>query len=185
MKCQIVQEKIDLYLDGSLSEREQHELINHMNTCIRCKKFYEGRKAIRSHIDEFPRMRAPEDFVLRVKEKIETQKHVFFRYKTEKKAQWLGVAAAFFVVLALSSMLVLMYHQNGQKTALRVHQIVEPTVITVPIPASSDTPEKENTIRFLSKDYATGNDVVVQMPASVSLNNYNNMENYYLENVSY
>ena len=112
MKCKEIQNLIPLYLKGMLTEKEQKEVLQHIETCSECKKTLELEIEITKGI---------EDFFIEEYEGISPVNYSFIEHKqnTEQKKYNLNtfkkLTFAFAATILIAFMLFL-FNKNRQLT---------------------------------------------------------------------
>ena len=104
MKCEMFENHLDGYFDGSLSELERQSMEEHMQACPECRREYEAQKLLLEelrHLDDG--VTAPPDLVSGAMERIRRERQP----RKRRAAYWLGgaVAAALCLTLALGTLL--------------------------------------------------------------------------------
>ena len=104
MKCEMFENHLDGYFDGSLSELERQSMEEHMQACPECRREYEAQKLLLEelrHLDDG--VTAPPDLVSGAMERIRRERQP----RKRRAAYWLGgaAAAALCLTLALGTLL--------------------------------------------------------------------------------
>ena len=119
MSCERLDELLDDWLDGTLEERDRHEVEAHLAACPECRERERGLRQVLAHAAALPRSVAPSrDLWLRIAERV----------GRERTWSWAGLgtgggralAAAATVVLALVAVLLV------QRSPAPVHTVVIP-----------------------------------------------------------
>ena len=105
MTCPEIQDRLDDYVDGALSEREFQEVELHLHGCAECRKQERALRAILAQAEALPReMAPPRDLWPEVAARL-GRRSVLARFPLRQPAVWGSLAAAAVVALAVASLL--------------------------------------------------------------------------------
>lgn len=74
MRCEKVQRLISLWLDGMLSENEEHEMTAHLQNCERCKRVLDEWQQIRAMLRSYPSVALSPEFDRKILSRLKTRK---------------------------------------------------------------------------------------------------------------
>lgn len=185
MNCQRVRILYDDYRDGSLPEDLHHAIAGHLGQCGPCREFFRFQEDLKLALSGLPAFPAPADFENRLKARLHVRNSeiVSFRPKSIRPLIW--IAASLFLAIGL---LLVVWRASS---AIRTSEPGRPMLVEsgfkpeVDIPLPVDMTGQPKTIRFLSKDDQSGRDIMVEMPAAYTVQDFRQMEAYYLQEVSH
>ncbi|MGD8538033.1 MAG: zf-HC2 domain-containing protein [Candidatus Aminicenantes bacterium] len=106
MKNRHVRDKLSVYIDGRLSEKEVSAVKDHLDLCPECRKDYEEMVKIIGHMNQMERLETPDAFVEKVHTRIDKRsslqrlvKGLFYPLKIKVPLELAGVAAAALLVI--------------------------------------------------------------------------------------
>jgi hypothetical protein len=106
MTCAEIRERLDDYVDGSLSERDFQEVELHLHGCAECRKQERALRSLLAQAEALPEeMTPPRDLWPGIAERL-GERSVFARFPSlgRRPLAWGSLAAAAAVVLAVASM---------------------------------------------------------------------------------
>jgi len=117
MTCAEIQERLDDYVDGSLSERDFQEVELHLHGCAECRKQERALRSLLAQAEALPEeMAPPRDLWPGIAERL-GERSLLARFPSvTRPAVWGSLAAAAVVVLAVASLL----RQGGGTPSLPV-----------------------------------------------------------------
>ena len=68
MDCKMIIEKIPLYMDDMLDEKEMQEVFAHLQFCSECKEIYNDLSIISRELKEIEAVTIPENFKWKISE---------------------------------------------------------------------------------------------------------------------
>lgn len=74
MRCEKVQRMISLWLDGMLSEKEEQEMMAHLQNCERCKQVWDKWQKIRAMLRSYPSITLSPEFDRKILSRLKTRK---------------------------------------------------------------------------------------------------------------
>jgi hypothetical protein len=107
MTCAEIQDRLDDYVDGALSEREFQEVELHLHGCPECRKHEKALRSLLAQAGALPeQMPLPRDLWPGIAERLGDRSALaHFPSFARRPAAWGSLAAAAVVVLAVASML--------------------------------------------------------------------------------
>ena len=138
MKNRHVRDKLSVYIDGMLSEKEVSAVKDHLDLCPECRKDYEEMVKIIGHMNQMERLETPDTFVEKVHTRIEKRSSLqrlveglFYPLKIKVPLELAGVAAAALLVIYIvgirgkQHIYELAYVQRSQTPAVLQEETVE------------------------------------------------------------
>lgn len=77
MDCKIVQQNIDLFIDGMLSEDEQQQLLDHAASCASCQKALDDAMRLKNVLSSLGEIEPPQGLVMTSMKKAKKKKPLF------------------------------------------------------------------------------------------------------------
>ncbi|KPJ74000.1 hypothetical protein AMJ52_02345 [candidate division TA06 bacterium DG_78] len=74
MKCSEIKRKLSAFLDGEVSEEEKQIILEHLNTCDRCRKEFEALSQVSEVLEVIDEIQVSPFFVTHLKQRITGQK---------------------------------------------------------------------------------------------------------------
>src|SRR3989339_217022 len=74
VSCKWILKYLSSYLDGDLSSSLKKEINEHIAFCHNCKSIYDNARLIREHIKNLPKVKTPDIFEVKLREKIASNK---------------------------------------------------------------------------------------------------------------
>ncbi len=99
MDCRIVQQNIDLFVDGMLSENDRQQLLNHAASCASCQRAIRDALSLKNALGSLGEMAPPQGLALSAIKKAKKKKPLFAYVSVATAA----VAAAIGLVVVLTS----------------------------------------------------------------------------------
>jgi anti-sigma factor RsiW len=188
MNCQDVQYRIDDYAADRLEDATRRSIRIHLESCALCRDFLREEDAFRRMVAELPSATAPADFDERLRKAL-------FRAPSRQSTPvvvfpWtraLLTAASLLLAVTLFWVAWPTLNPPSPGAAGPVARNGHPASdeLVIPLPAGSQEGARQERVRFVTKDLNTGGDMYVEMPARYSLNDFQQMESYYLQEVSH
>ena len=99
MDCRIVQQNIDLFVDGMLSETDRQQLLDHAASCVSCQKAIDDALCLKNALGSLGELEPPQGLALSAIKKAKKKKPLFAYVSVATAA----VAAAIGLVVVLTS----------------------------------------------------------------------------------
>lgn len=103
MECRIVQQNIDLFVDGMLSENDRQQLLDHAASCASCQKAIDDALSLKNALGSLGELEPPQGLAMsaiKKAKKLEKKRKPLFAYVSVATA---AVAAAIGLVVVLTS----------------------------------------------------------------------------------
>ncbi|HNR38180.1 MAG TPA: hypothetical protein PKN61_04025 [Acidobacteriota bacterium] len=186
MNCERYRRMYDEYDAGSLHPQDYEAVRRHLGDCLPCRQFFQDAGQLARLASACPRVAAPDDFEDRLRSRLVPARE---ERRRPPALHWhVGVALAASVLLALGIWLGTYFQSrhliDAPDRRLAQQPAAVPTEVVIPVepaqPASG-----EDQIRFVTRDPATGREVLVEMPASYTVQDLSALEGPYLMDVSH
>ncbi len=188
MNCQDILFQRDDYLEQRLPPPSREEIRQHLVDCEECRTAFEMFDRLTVVIDDLPRIQAPENFETVLRQRMHNSA---IRFQPTGQFQWqrfwLLAASLILFVTAL-----FVFRPDISQPAAPDRPVqnrltdIPGVVMDIPIPAADLTADNQREmIRFVAKDYDTGEDVFVELPAAYRLRDYQNLETAFVKEVSH
>ena len=99
VKCREVQEKLSLYLDGMLPDKEREQIKSHLYFCEECRSEFDTLLELHSLLADMPQASLPKDFDQNLRYALENPGRMIPLKKGYKRY---GAVAAMFVIMAVT-----------------------------------------------------------------------------------
>lgn len=186
MNCERYRRMYDEYDAGSLHPQDYEAVRRHLGDCLPCRQFFQDAGQLARLAAACPPVAAPDDFEDRLRSRLDAERGERSR---PPALHWhVGVALAASVLLALGIWLGT-YFQSRQlidapNRLLAQQPAAVPTEVVIPVEPDRSA-AGEDQIRFVTRDPATGREVLVEMPASYTVQDLSALEGPYLMDVSH
>jgi len=186
MNCERYRRMYDEYEAGTLHPQDYESVRRHLGECLPCRQFFQDAGQLARLAAACPRVAAPDDFEDRLRSRLRPVRE---ERRRPPALRWhVGVALAASVLLALGIWLGTYFqsrHAAGSpERTLAQQPAAVPLEVVIPVewaqPAAA-----EDQIRFVTRDPATGRDVLVEMPAAYTVQDLSALEGPYLMEVSH
>jgi hypothetical protein len=187
MDCHQVREVMDEYRERSLPGDTRTVVRDHLARCEACREFYAEAEEIGRLVAVLPRVKAPDSFEASLRLRLPGQPERHGRSRLTFPRQALLLAATLLLAIGVTVVYRTIDWSTAPDPATLQSQSIDQEfpVMEIPIEPEIYNPAGEEYIRFISRDHQTGQDVFVQMPASYRIQNFQDMENVYLHEVSH
>ena len=119
------------HLDGDITREEESRLKNHLEDCVGCQKHLHELKRTITLIQSSEKMKAPDDFAMRVMQQLPVEKkHV--KYVRWFKMHPILTAAAIFFVFMFSGLLSAFEQDSQLMVSNSENLIIEDSTVIVP-----------------------------------------------------
>jgi hypothetical protein len=186
MKCELYRTLYDEYRAGTLGAAAHESVRRHLGACLPCRQFFQEAEGLGRLAAGLPALAAPDDFERRVRQRLALDSA---GRPHPPRLRWhLGVALAASLLLALGIWLGMQFQQGqpGGPAPDRLSRQAPPAPAEMVIPVEVAGPaEAADQIRFVTRDPATGREVLVEMPATYTIQDLSALEGPYLMEVSH
>lgn len=180
MKCESIQLKYDDYAAGTLPFAEAARIQAHLRDCPHCARYYTFCREAGNRLRHLPGPGAPENFENRLRERLRGQPLV----RPVRPVRWNRFLLAAACLACFISGALLTYRLAGPAVESPAGGTLATESAVIPLSPGGQEPDNRR-IRFITKDQATGQDILLEMPASYRLNNLPEVESQYMQEISY
>lgn len=185
MNCTEARSLYDDDKDGRLDAGTAGRLTAHLSHCPACAHEFRDRDALGALCRQLPRAEAPAGFESLLRARLSAPGPQG-RRKTVSWRQGILVAASALLAMGLGFTFNL-WRPAAPRSAVVLQPAPGPSPreFVVPVLAPGHSPADPGTIRFVTKDRQTGDDIYVELPASYTPKDMKAIESRYLTEVSY
>lgn len=186
MNCERYRRLYDEYDAGILHPQDYEAVRRHLDDCLSCRQFFQDAGQLARLAAACPHVAAPDDFEDRLRSRLGVVRE---ERRRPPALHWhVGVALAASVLLALGIWLGT-YFQSRHPIDVPDRRLAQqpatiPTEVVIPVEPAQPA-AGEDQIRFVTRDPATGREVLVEMPASYTVQDLSALEGPYLMDVSH
>jgi anti-sigma factor (TIGR02949 family) len=191
MNCNEVRTLIDEYAAGALGTDPARAVRAHLAECPRCREALREEEHLRRALAGLPAVAAPDDFEDRLRRRLSGVMPAAVPASPDRTALPWRTALLVAASLLLAIGLFWMIRPAGLPSGSGVPAVAErsgaaaPGEMVIPLPVDARNSAAGDSVRFVTKDVGTGNDMYVEMPARYNVSDLRQMDSYYLQEVSH